>query len=68
MPTISPRPATPTDQAAVDALLAASDLPTAGVAEILAHRPDDFRVIDDPTRPGALAAVAGLEVCEGEDG
>lgn len=68
MPLLTPRPATPADQAAVEALLADSDLPVAGIAELLAGRPDDFLVVDDPTRPGALAAVAGLEVCDGGDG
>ena len=54
------------DLPAVERLLAASGLPTAGVAEILAAHPADFVVVDDPETPGELAAVAGLERC-GDD-
>lgn len=57
------RSAAPADLRAVERLLAASDLPTAGVAELFATRADDFVVADDPDAPGELAAVAGLEVC-----
>jgi amino-acid N-acetyltransferase len=59
----TPRAATPADLAAVERLLASADLPTQGVAEILATHPGDFVVADDPERAGELAAVAGLEVC-----
>lgn len=57
------RSAAPADLPAVQRLLAASDLPTAGLAELFATRADDFVVADDPDAPGELAAVAGLEVC-----
>lgn len=57
------RSAAPADLPAVERLLAASDLPTAGVAALFASRADDFVVADDPDAPGELAAVAGLEVC-----
>ena len=57
------RPATAHDHAAVERLLRASDLPTAGIAALRASRPGDFVVADDPQRPGELAAVAGLERC-----
>ena len=59
----APRPATAADAAAVERLLSACDLPTAGVAEILASHPDDFLVVDaERGRRGELDAVAGLEV------
>ena len=57
------RSAAPADLPAVERLLAATDLPAAGVADLFATRADDFVVADDPTAPGELAAVAGLEVC-----
>ena len=57
------RAATAADLPAIERLLAASDLPTAGVADLFPARADDFVVADDPTAPGELAAVAGLEVC-----
>lgn len=57
------RAATTADLPAVERLLAAADLPTAGIAALFAHRADDFVVADDPHAPGELAAVAGLEVC-----
>jgi amino-acid N-acetyltransferase len=60
---LAPRPATPADLAAVVRLLAASKLPTDGVAVLLAERPDDFVVVDDPSRRGEVVAVAGLERC-----
>ena len=56
------RPATTPDLAAIERLLVAADLPTAGVAEILAERPADFIVADEPGARGELAAVAGLEL------
>lgn len=66
-PTSSPTPtfreARSADVGAVERLLTASDLPTAGVAELLATRPGDFVVAEDPSAPGELVAVAGLEVC-----
>ena len=63
--TVAPtlRRAAASDLAAVERLLAESDLPTAGVAELFAERAGDFVVADDPERGGELAAVAGLEVC-----
>jgi amino-acid N-acetyltransferase len=51
------------DLAAVERLLTTAGLPTAGVAELLATRPDDFLVAEDASAPGELLAVAGLEVC-----
>ena len=57
------RAATAADLPAVERLLAESGLPTAGVADLFPARADDFVVADDPTAPGELAAVAGLEVC-----
>lgn len=55
------------DLAAVERLLAASGLPTAGVGDVLTRRPADFVVAEvsdeAPGAPGALVAVAGLEVC-----
>ncbi len=57
------RAATAADLPAVERLLAASGLPTAGVAAVFAAAPADFVVADDPDAPGELAAVAGLEVC-----
>ena len=58
----SPRAAGAADLEAVERLLAAADLPTVGVAAILATHPQDFLVADEPGRPGDLAGVAGLEV------
>lgn len=63
MTTPTLRPAVPADLPAVERLLTAADLPTAGVAELLASGADEFVVAEDPTAPGELAAVAGLEVC-----
>lgn len=57
------RPANAGDRVAVVRLLADAGLPGDGVAEILATRPDDFVVAEDPAAPGALLAVAGLEIC-----
>jgi amino-acid N-acetyltransferase len=51
------------DLAAVERLLTTTGLPTAGIADLLATRPDDFLVAEDPAEPGELLAVAGLEVC-----
>ena len=58
------RSAVSADRPAVERLLHDADLPTAGVAALLATRPEDFVVADDPTAPGELAAVGGLEVCD----
>jgi amino-acid N-acetyltransferase len=63
MTTPTLRTAAAADLPAVERLLAAADLPTAGVADLLATHADDFVVAEDPTTPGELAAVAGLEVC-----
>lgn len=57
------RAATAADLPAVERLLADAGLPGAGVSDLFATRADDFVVADDPTAPGELAAVAGLEVC-----
>ena len=57
------RAARPEDRDAVERLLADAQLPTAGIAELLAQHADDFVVADDPRIAGELAAVAGLEVC-----
>jgi amino-acid N-acetyltransferase len=51
------------DLAAVERLLTTTGLPTTGVADLLATRPDDFLVAEDASAPGELLAVAGLEVC-----
>jgi len=59
------RAARPSDRHAVEALLDGAGLPTAGIAELLATRADDFVVADDPGGDGSLVAVAGLEVREG---
>lgn len=56
------RAARPDDLDAVERLLTASALPTAGVAALLAEHARDVIVADDPRRSGELAAVAGLEV------
>lgn len=53
------RVATATDRPAVEALLAAADLPRAGVGEILADHPEDFLLAE---ADGVTLAVAGLEV------
>lgn len=57
------RAARPGDIPAIERLLAATSLPTAGVADIVRARPADFVVADDAARPGELLAVGGLEVC-----
>lgn len=57
------RTATAADRPAVERLLVASDLPTAGLVDLFAGHAGDFVVAEDPTAPGELAAVGGLEVC-----
>ena len=57
------RAARPDDTPAVERLLAAAGLPTAGVADLLAAQPSAFVVVESPTGDGELLAVAGLEVC-----
>lgn len=57
------RQARPDDLAAVERLLTASGLPTAGVADVLTEDAADFIVADAHDTPGELVAVAGLEVC-----
>lgn len=57
------RTATAADLPAVERLLADAGLLSAGVAELFAARADDFVVADDPSAPGELAAVAGIEAC-----
>ena len=59
------RTAVPADRAAIERLLERVGLPTAGIAGLLAERARDFVVAEDPREAGALAAVAGLEVCDG---
>lgn len=54
------RSATAADQAAVEALLAAHALPTAGVADLFAHDASQFLVADDGQD---VVAVAGVEEC-----
>ncbi|MCU0649104.1 MAG: arsenic resistance N-acetyltransferase ArsN2 [Gemmatimonadaceae bacterium] len=57
------RTATPADRAAIEALLAAAELPTVGIATLLADHAADFVVATDPADPEQLVAVAGLERC-----
>jgi amino-acid N-acetyltransferase len=59
--TPAPRRATAADLGAIEHLLTASGLPTAGVAELLALHADDVLVVDDPAG-GALLAAGALEV------
>ena len=59
------RAARPDDRAAVERLLVESALTTAGVRDLFDGHAGDFIVADDPARPGELAAVAGLELCDG---
>ena len=57
------RPATSDDRVAIERLLADANLPTDGVAEILADHPDDFFVaeVSDATRE--IVGAGGLETC-----
>ena len=57
------RVATRDDLPAVQRLLADAGLPTEDVAELFAEHAAEFVVAEDPTAPGELAAVAGVEVC-----
>jgi len=59
------RGATSDDLTAIEQLLRDADLPTAGIAEIITTRPDDFVVAEaaDLTGKRQLVAVGGLEVC-----
>ncbi|MGH7647605.1 MAG: arsenic resistance N-acetyltransferase ArsN2 [Gemmatimonadaceae bacterium] len=57
------RHATRDDCAAIERLLTEAGLPTAGVAEILEDRAQDFFVAESSAAPGRVVAVAGLEVC-----
>jgi amino-acid N-acetyltransferase len=54
------RAATARDLTAIEGLLTASGLPTAGVGEMMASDPSQFVVATDGAE---LVAVAGLEVC-----
>lgn len=54
------RPATPRDTDAIRRMLEESELPTDGIADILATRPTDFFVAESER---ALVGVAGLEIC-----
>ena len=51
------------DLPAIERLLTESDLPTAGVAEIVTARPHDFFVAETNDAAKQLVAVAGVEVC-----
>jgi amino-acid N-acetyltransferase len=64
--TASIRHATRGDLPAIERLLTESDLPTAGVAEIVNARPDDFFVAETNDAARQLVAVAGVEVCRNE--
>jgi amino-acid N-acetyltransferase len=57
------RQATSDDRAAIERLLTDAQLPTEGVAEILADHPDDFFVaeVNDATR--RIVGAGGLEAC-----
>lgn len=59
------RSATANDLGAIEQLLRDADLPTAGVAEIITARPDDFVVAEAADEAGnrQLVGVGGLEVC-----
>ena len=63
-PTTDPllRPARTDDLAAVERLLAESDLPTDDIAALFATRAADFLVAEAPD-DATLVGVAGLEVC-----
>ena len=65
--TVAPamRRATSDELTAIEQLLRDSNLPTAGVAEIITTRPDDFVVAEASDDAGRrqLVAVGGLEVC-----
>lgn len=51
------------DLAAIEHLLQTNALPTAGVADLLTRRPDDFVVAEATGLAGTLVAAGGLEVC-----
>lgn len=57
------RTAAAADLGAVERLLAAAHLPTAGVAALFERRAADFVVAEDPAMPNEVVGVAGLEVC-----
>jgi amino-acid N-acetyltransferase len=57
------RPATRDDLAGIERLLAESDLPVAGVAEIVRAHPDHFFVAETTGSAPEIVGVAGLEVC-----
>lgn len=61
--TTSIRHATPDDLPAIEGLLTEMDLPTAGVAEIVDARPNDFFVAETNDNARQLVAVAGMELC-----
>jgi amino-acid N-acetyltransferase len=61
--TASIRHATRDDLPAIERLLTETDLPTAGVAEIVGARPDDFFVAETNDDARQLVAVAGMELC-----
>jgi amino-acid N-acetyltransferase len=57
------RPATRHDLADIERLLSDSDLPVAGVAEIMRAHPDHFFVAETTGSSPEIVGVAGLEVC-----
>ena len=57
------RSATAADLPAIERLLVASGLPTAGVAEMIEKDPSQFVVASLPDDSQQLVAVGGLEVC-----
>jgi amino-acid N-acetyltransferase len=57
------RPATRNDLADIERLLTDSDLPVAGVAEIMRAHPDHFFVAETTGDSPEIVGVAGLEVC-----
>jgi len=63
---VSVRHARPADLPAIERLLTDSDLPTAGVGEIVRTHPEAFFVAETETgdrRERMVVGVAGLEVC-----
>lgn len=57
------REAVVSDLPAIERLLEESDLPTAGVAQILSEHPDHYFVAVTPGVEDDVVGVAGLEVC-----
>lgn len=57
------RPATRDDLADIERLLVSSDLPVAGVAQIMSAHPERFVVAETTGAAREIVGVAGLEVC-----